>query len=186
MIISHHFEIGLEEYVRKGKENDFPILDNCPNCGCHAPGNIHKHGFYWRYAIQGDEASRLPIRRVRCLNCQLTVSFLPDFLLPYFQYTLPEILRNIKRLLEKKQAVEERRQLMNYHLKRFLNCINWIHSFFVDHGEVTEGNKNKQKEATKYVKRILDFGESPFLRKSWGHLSAHFMAYSLYHKPSVQ
>ncbi|KYC83998.1 hypothetical protein B4102_4259 [Heyndrickxia sporothermodurans] len=33
-----------------------------------------------------------------------------------------------------------------------------------------------KKEAIKYMKMILDFGESPFLRRSWGHFSKYLMA----------
>lgn len=38
--------IDLKEYAVRGKENDFPILDTCPNCKCVAYGNIHRNGYY--------------------------------------------------------------------------------------------------------------------------------------------
>jgi len=46
MKMSHHFGVELEEYAEKGKENDLPLLEICPNCQCLGPGNIHRHGYY--------------------------------------------------------------------------------------------------------------------------------------------
>jgi hypothetical protein len=59
---------------------------------------------------------------------------------------------------------------------RYYKYLNWIHSFFVDSGQVQGVSKDRKKEATKYMIMILDFGESSFLRRSWGHLSKYFMA----------
>lgn len=55
----------------------------CPGCG----RLLHRHGSYWRWVyLGGNEAYRLPIFRFRCRRCRLTVSLLPDFLIPYFRY----------------------------------------------------------------------------------------------------
>ena len=42
MIILHDFRISLEEYADRGKKNNFPIFDQCPNCNCLASGNLHQ------------------------------------------------------------------------------------------------------------------------------------------------
>ena len=54
--------------------------------------------------------------------------------------------------------------------------MKWIHSFFVDLGEVIGISSVIKNEAVKYLKLIRDFGASSFLRRSWGHLSSYFMA----------
>ncbi|MCG7314789.1 DUF6431 domain-containing protein [Priestia flexa] len=175
MIISYDFRVDLLEYAARGKENDFPILDACPNCKCIAYGNIHRNGYYWRYGVTDEETMKIPICRMRCLVCKKSFSVLPDFLIPYFQHTIHTILKRIHQFLQKKKA-NGSRQLLRFHLIRYYKCLNWIHSFFTDLGKVLGVSKKRKKEATKYMIMILDFGESSFLRRSWGHLSKHFMA----------
>ena len=175
MIISYDFGIGLVEYGERGIENEFPLLDECPNCHCPAHGNLHRNGYYWRYGITNDVTLRIPICRIKCLQCKVNISILPDFLLPYFQHTVHTVLDRVKHVLQKKKA-KGSRQLVSFYYKRYLKGINWIHSFFIDIGLVSEMSGNIIKEATKYMKMISDFGESPFLRRSQGHLSTYFMA----------
>jgi hypothetical protein len=176
MIIPYDFEVSLIEYAQRGKANDFPVFDQCPNCHCPSSGNIYRNGFYWRNSITEKITLRVPICRLKCLVCKVNISVLPDFLIPYFQYTLHTILKSVKRALEKKKR-SGYRQLWSFHLRRFTRSINWIHSFLVDN-ENWKGVKGKgKKEAINYMKMILDFGESPFLRRSWGHLSSYFMAH---------
>lgn len=177
MQMSHDFGLGIEAYAEKGKMNAFPLLDCCPSCGCHGPGNIHRHGYYNRYGIQDDQTLLLLICRYRCLVCEVTISILPDFLIPYFQYTLLMILRHVKQVLEQKKEIQMSRQLCRYHLKRFLNYKNWVHTFFIE--ETNEQDRYHIKKAINYVVMIQDFGESPFFRRSWGHLQSYFMARSL-------
>lgn len=44
------------------------------------------------------------------------------------------------------------------------------------HGYYWRNTIAEEKEAIKYMKMIRDFGESLFLRRSWGHFSSYFMA----------
>ena len=55
----------------------------CPGCGrC-----LSRHGVYWRLVyLPGNEHFRILIYRFRCRPCRLTVSLLPDFLVPYYRY----------------------------------------------------------------------------------------------------
>lgn len=176
MIISYHFGISVEEYAQRGRENEFPVFHQCPNCHCIGHGNVHRHGFYERFVVTEEITVKILICRWKCLNCGVNLSVLPDFLIPYFQYSLRTILMRVKQLLEKKQSCASGRQLLHFHLKRYIKNLQWVHSMFVELGQVEGFSKDRQREATKYLKRILDFGESPFLRRSWGHLSRYFMA----------
>ncbi|MDL4842635.1 DUF6431 domain-containing protein [Aquibacillus rhizosphaerae] len=174
MIIPYDLEVSLNEYSQKGKANDFPVFDQCPNCQCTSSGNLYRNGFYWRNAVTQEVELRIPICRMKCLLCKANISILPDFLNPYFQYSLHTILKSVEQALEKKKG-NGYRQLWRYHLRRFIRNINWIHNFYIDNeGDINEKGK---KEAINYMKRILDFGESSFLRRSWGHLSTYFMAH---------
>jgi hypothetical protein len=172
MIYPHDFGIDIYEYEAKGRENDFPVLNQCP--GCLSQGKLHRHGYYWRYGIEGDEHMRIPICRYICLVCEITVSILPTFLIPYFQYTLHTILEGIGRFLKGEKG-EGNRQLLAQHVKRFHEKIRWVHSFFMDMGCSSGLSGDIKKEAQKYVKMIQDIGVSSFFRRSWGHISSYFM-----------
>lgn len=177
MIICHDFRINLKEYEARGIDNDFPEFEWCPNCAFVGAGNIHLNGFYWRYAITEEMEVKIPIRRLRCLNCKVNISVLPDFLIPYFQHTIHTLLARVRRFLQQKRKSNGSRQLLAFHVSRFIKQINWVHTFLTSMGKVDGISGNLKKEATKYLKMILDFGESPFLRRSWGHLDKYFMAH---------
>jgi hypothetical protein len=175
MIISHDFGISLIDYEARGKKNEFPLLETCPNCNCPSNGNLHRNGYYWRYGITEEATLSIPICRLRCLQCGVNISILPDFLIPYFQHSIHTVLDRVHQILQKKEPIGSR-QLLRHYLNRYLSCINWIHSYFISIGKLSGMSSDIKKEATKYMKMILDFGESPFLRRSWGHLSKYFMA----------
>ena len=62
-----------------------PPLVVCPFPDCM--GKLHKHGFYWRWVILLDGArKRFGVHRSRCARCGRTISFLPDFCVPYKQF----------------------------------------------------------------------------------------------------
>lgn len=175
MIITHDFGIDLVEYAERGTSNHFPTYNECPNCRCIAPGNLHRNGYYWRNGITEEVTEVIPICRFRCLACGVNLSVLPDFLIPYFQYTIHTVLRRLEKLLQENKK-NSGRQLLRFHLMRFMKNLNWVHSYLADIGQTFGVAGDIKNEATKYLKMILDFGESPFLRRSWGHLSKYFMA----------
>lgn len=70
--------------------------DRCPFHDCHMPIKMKKHGFYKRYVISHKFSGYICIRRYICPCCGRTISFLPSFLIPYFQYALPYILTFLK------------------------------------------------------------------------------------------
>ncbi len=175
MIIIHDFGIGLEEYGSRGKGNEFPMFDRCPDCHCIAQGNVHRNGYYWRYGIdEADQAVHIPICRFRCLACGVNISILPDFLIPYYQHTLHTIVERVHLLLRGKKAIGSRQQLAQ-HTKRFYEILHWTHSFLMDLGHPLGFTQDQKKEALKYMKMIQDIGVSTFFRRSWGHLSSYFM-----------
>jgi len=172
MILVHDFGIDLNMYAYKGMENDFPSLNVCPSC--HSMNELQRHGFYWRYGITEEITEKIPICRLQCPACTMTFSILPDFLIPYYQHTLHTVLDRAEASLkrEKKPGL---RQLVAFYKRRFLKHLKWFHSFFTDHG-ISVPFPCENKNATKYLTMIRDFGESTFLRRSKGHLSSYFMA----------
>ena len=65
-----------------GKYPDAP--SRCPHC--HIPAMMKKHGFYKRYIILISYDGVIRIRRYICDECQRTVSMLPSFCVPRYQY----------------------------------------------------------------------------------------------------
>ncbi|MEK3990528.1 hypothetical protein [Robertmurraya sp. FSL R5-0851] len=175
MMISFDFGIDLKEYADRGKNNSFPQLDYCPNCKCISYGNVHRNGYYWRFGITEELTIKIPICRMKCLICKVSISILPDFFIPYFQHTIRTVLDLIQEFIQKRKN-NSSRQLLRFYFERYDRKLNWVHSFFTDIGHSTGLSSNRKKEAIKYLKMIRDFGESSFLRRSWGHLSTYFMA----------
>ncbi len=87
MVIPFDPECPVQVYADKGKAFSFPHLDRCKNQKCRNP-RVHRHGFYWRYVIDGHAIYWIPIRRYYCPQCRATFSFLPLFCLPWIQYSL--------------------------------------------------------------------------------------------------
>jgi hypothetical protein len=124
------------EDFSKANENLFPEAPmRCTFYDCLMPIKMKKHGFYKRYVISDGYTGYVYIRRYICPCCRRTISFLPSFLIPYFQYAFPYILsflrgyfktdqslrKYIERLKNKKDDFS-RRQFRYYINRMFLNC----------------------------------------------------------------
>jgi len=55
----------------------------CENCN----RKLHKHGRYFRWVTSKSEHIHIPIYRWLCPDCGITVSLLPDFLIPWARFT---------------------------------------------------------------------------------------------------
>ena len=168
----HAFNISPEEYHARGKKNDFPRLDVCPCCS--HPSNLQRHGFYWRNALFRNSHFRIPILRMKCSSCGKTISFLPDFLLPYFQYSLEYILEVAKQYIEERKATTYY-QLLQFYQRRLLRNLNRILAFFRD-----QGYKGVIEEKDKAIKLLKLIGASPeaetFAKRFQDHFQHNFMA----------
>ncbi|MGZ8884699.1 MAG: DUF6431 domain-containing protein [Halobacteriota archaeon] len=182
MILYHSFEGDVEEYARRGKENHFPSIECCP--ACHARARLKKHGFYERFAVEGENVWRLFIQRLKCVSCNKTFTILPDFLVPKFQSTFATILQLIREKL-RQQKVHGSRQLAQFYTKRFLKRLPLVEMFFRSQGNLLVLPVDPIKKAIKAVQLILDFGESSFLRRSLGQLATPIMALSFYQISNV-
>lgn len=100
----HAFNISPKEYYIRGKKNDFPQVDVCPCCSypailpsCQDTASTGAMPFFARLSFV------YPILRLKCPSCGKTISLLPDFLLPHFQYSLEYILIAVREFLVKKK-----------------------------------------------------------------------------------
>jgi len=163
----------LPSYAELGKKNSFPELEQCPQC--KARNRLKRHGFYFRYAVEGEVVYQIPICRLKCPSCKRTVSLLPDFLIPYFQHTLHTVITWLKDKLSNSTS-HRSRQLAWFYLKRFFRQLNQVEMFFRALGWKEKSPSQIKEKAIKLLEMIRLFGEAPFLRKSRGHFKSNFMA----------
>lgn len=88
MVKLHHFHQTVQEYYERGKDNLFPDIIGCPYPNCHFQGRLRRHGFYSRNVLTFRSFLLIFIQRYYCPSCKHTVSLLPTFLMPHFQYSL--------------------------------------------------------------------------------------------------
>jgi hypothetical protein len=72
----------------------------CPFKDCSLPIRPKKHGYYIRYYISRIFAGVIYIRRYICPVCGRTISMLPVFCLPKFQYSGLEIINMLQELYQ--------------------------------------------------------------------------------------
>jgi len=172
MQIIHDFKITIQEYVKKGVDNEFPEVSRCSNCG----DVMIKHGFYTRFVITGFTTYIVFIQRYKCKHCNQTVSILPSFLIPNFQRSLSDIVNSIKEYLKNKKYILEKRQV-HFYYQRFQNNLPAFISFFrdsIDSNLSFRGAKNKK--ATKLLEMILDSPVPTFSQRFFNHFNLSFMA----------
>lgn len=185
----HRFEVSIEVYIERGKENQFPEFKCCEKCGNQQ--KLYRHGFYERYVyvVIQQKFIKIVICRYICQNpeCRQTYSVLPDFLIPYYQFPLASIVELLNKRLKGAQFLEGIRQRVTFYFKRY--CCgkhqNWVLQFFRKAGCLDLIPEETEKKAKKLLKMIQDFGESTFLRKSTDSFSNYFMAPSLYQSKKV-
>jgi len=173
MVFIYECHQTLPSYVELGKKNSFPELDQCPQC--KARNRLKRHGFYYRYVVEGEAVYRIPICRLKCPSCKRTVSLFPDFLIPYFQYTLHTVISWLEDQLVYRKS-KRCRQLAHFYLKRFFSQLNQVEMFFRDQGWRGKSPSRIKEKAIRLLEMIRLFGESSFLRKSRGHFKGNFMA----------
>ncbi|SES71539.1 DUF6431 domain-containing protein [Anaerobranca gottschalkii] len=171
----HDFKISIKTYCENNIHNDYPEFNICPMCKAHV--NLEKKGFYKRYAITLHNIYQIKIRRYYCPCCKKTLSILPSFLLPRYQYSLEVIMECLEILiLNKKQHVPFYRQLMFFYKKRFLKNLPKYIAFFRDFKKEEVFSSNKKEKAIKLFKMISSFPKENFAKKFYDHFQTNFMA----------
>ena len=93
------------DYKEKNDSHFPKAPDRCPFSDCRLPIEMKKHGFYQRYVISHDFSGYIYIRRYICPCCGRTISFLPSFVTPYFQYALPYILTFLRGFFQMEKSL---------------------------------------------------------------------------------
>ena len=164
MQIIFYTERSAEDFSKKDG-NIFPQPpQQCPFKDCSLKVNFKKHGYYERYYISKTFTGIVYIRRYICPICGKTVSMLPVFCIPKFQYSYLDIVDFLHQISQGstplKQYVMKLREYfpdidrrhINYYKKRALENrnfiqfgLNLISPEFINVGSIPE-NQNWVKE----------------------------------------
>jgi hypothetical protein len=99
MQILHRFAGSIQEYLKQITDPDLCRPDHCPLC--EAQHALIARGFYNRTLVDLDFDGSIRVRRFLCAICRRTVSLLPEFALPYLQFSISIISLFLEaRLLE--------------------------------------------------------------------------------------
>ncbi len=152
---------SAEEYVAQGYVEP-PRPRICFSCKIGKP---HKHGFYKRFYHDGVNCFRIKVRRYRCPRCGITISFLPSFCVPQFQYSLHVLWRVLylrfkekrslrqclKKLLEEFPQLAWLPQKISFYAKRFLDNLPWMESLLRNVFPRMKLGSTKEKRAKKVL-----------------------------------
>lgn len=92
MQFSFYTDYSVQDFSNKNNKIFPTAPERCPFKDCSMPVKLKKHGFYSRFFISKTFYGVIYIRRYICLICGRTVSMLPMFCLPGFQYSGLEII----------------------------------------------------------------------------------------------
>ncbi|KZM52943.1 MAG: transposase [Bacillaceae bacterium] len=182
MIRLYDFGIDVQTYADLGKQNAFPSIHRCPHC--QVKRTLYRHGYYERNALMGQEAYRIWIARYRCTICQKTVTVLPTFLFPYFQYTiwtiLPCINERLSFLLDKGTRSSRffpTRQGVYFYMRRLLSNLPWLRWFFQTKGKRILGLSDEPLvQAQEWIQKMEEVCLEKLIQAMWNEQSTHFLA----------
>jgi hypothetical protein len=168
MVKFHNFHQTVQDYYARGKDNLFPILFECPNQDCPYHGRLRRHGFYQRNVLTLRFSYIIFIQRYLCPVCHHTVSLLPSFLAPRFQYSLSCIFivlfrvfinhlplaQIARRINELSGRNELSHQQLVFFKKRFSKNLPLILGFFGSR-EITFDQSNYEELYRTIIQRIF-------------------------------
>ena len=165
------------------KEIPYPTFNHCPLCGHFI--NLRRHGYYQRHIPEGDKVWDLDICRYLCPQCGRTLSLLPWFLLPFFQYPRNTILMALRKHFMGQPGEIFSRQLLRFYVKRFNRNLNAIVSSIRQKGLYEPLSGDVREKAIRLVGWLEYTSPSESIEmidQTSDHTPVNFMALSLYSK----
>ena len=156
------------KYSDDGYKYNFPDPPRkCSFCNKHI--TMKKHGFYKRYFITNGFNKRILVRRYICPECGRTVSYLPYFCTPFYQYYIGLIVEYVQNVINHTGTLKAcidglkrvnpdimiERQHIYFYIKRFKQNI-----VFIQHG-LRQMNpyisyESKAEDKKKRVKELIE------------------------------
>jgi hypothetical protein len=113
---------------------------------------------------------------MKCSQCNITLSILPSFLIPYFQHTTIVIVKSIYNRLLRKLSPNLSRQLISFYLLRFQHQFEWMLSFLKTIQSTWQPNKVMKLSTISIILNILKIGVNRYHLASFGYQSSYFMS----------
>jgi hypothetical protein len=171
MQIITQFFMSPQQYILNFASLKINRPEKCPNCG--VPHSFHRHGCYWRNVLTDKYEERIPITRFCCKVCSLTVSMLPSFVLPYFQYSLEYILATLNAIFLSAASLTA---LYRFYRHRFYLNVNRVAMFCRECGWLEAIPSDKKEKARKMVCMLTVPTVETFSQKFHQHYKLNFMA----------
>lgn len=143
---------GVAPYKTEFSDLEIERPKSCPHCGC---GKFHKWGKYERYVVEEKGDKRIYIKRIRCVKCCKTFSYLPSFCLSQISYSAELLMRLLSALILKMEfSFEERKRRAFFFLRRFVQLENmWL--VFLRAKGFEDFPTEKQERQTKIFSALL-------------------------------
>ena len=160
MQISFFTNHSIRMFSKKNSKSFPDAPERCPFKDCTMPVKLQKHGYYSRFFISKSFLGRIYIRRYICPVCGKTVSMLPMFCIPRFQYSANDIIKTLRGFYHSgsslKQFIEQlkadfpalERRHINYYRRRITENrkfiqygLNLISPEFISAGNIPENQK---------------------------------------------
>ena len=169
------FNMTPREYLKNYHTITINRPEKCPICGiCHS---FYSHGCYWRNIIEDLYEERIPVARFCCKICGQTVSMLPSFALPYFQYSLEFILKALNIIFKvASEHLNSLSALYYFYRRRFFHNINRIEMFFRDHGCLDASPAEAKEKAIKIICTLTFPKAETFSQRFLNSYKLNFMA----------
>ena len=171
MQIITQFSMSPQQYIIQFESLQISRPEKCPNCG--VPNSFHGHGRYWRNVVTDQYEERIPVARFCCKVCSLTVSMLPSFVLPYFQYSLAFILAALSVIFLPSASLTA---LYRFYRCRFYLNLNRIEMFCREHGWFESISSDKKEKARKMVCMLTVPTAETFSQRFHQQYKLNFMA----------
>ena len=148
------WEKGRERYKKEYDEMKTTKPERCQNCGCV---KFHKWGKYERYVIEEEGEDRICVRRIRCIKCRKTYSYLSSFCISGMCYGLEFVIKILKALILKMKFLfgDLRRRAYEF-LRRFVGSENLFVVFLRGKG-VKKFPDSRKKRMEKILIELLEF-----------------------------
>jgi hypothetical protein len=109
------WDSGIGQYQSGFEEMQPESPPCCPVCGCK---KFHRWGKYERYVEDEKGYSRICVRRIRCVKCGKTHSYLPSFCVSKMSCSTDFVMAVLKAFVFKLRISLEERQRWAYALWR--------------------------------------------------------------------
>lgn len=169
--------MNIKQYHDAMEKYNFSVPDKCSICG--ARGTLIKHGYYYRNILDDDFETSIRIPRFYCKCCRHTLSLLPVFCVPHFQYSARFILAALNTIFTGfiHKLADKFKALLRFYKRRFLKNIKLIEMFIRDAGINTVFPEGENERAIKAYQSLISLPrEETLFQRFLKNSNKHFMA----------